>query len=135
VSRETVRDWIRSLERAEAEEQWMLLCYIAGQHVELEQAQLNAALRRSELLLAAGGDPRRPIELYGRGVTALAADLDSPEARGQLEVGLAALEQDVAGLRGASEALRVLRGDRDLAWHCFAAALLAEELGSEGEEG
>ena len=72
----TIRAWVRAAERKAPEEQWVLLCFIAGQSVELDEAERNAALRRAELLLAAGGDPRRPLELYGRAVTALADDLD-----------------------------------------------------------
>jgi hypothetical protein len=125
-----IRDWARSLEQYEPEDQWMLLCTIAGQQVELEPTELNGALRRSELLLAAGGDPHRRLELYGRSVTALADDLDAPAARRQLDDGLAALGPELTGLHRATEALRVLRADPDLAWHCFAASLLAAELGA-----
>ena len=73
-----LRDWVRSTEHSSPEEQWVLLCFLAGQSVTVDMAELHAALRRSELLLAAGGDPRRPLELYGRAVTALAEDLDDP---------------------------------------------------------
>ena len=76
MTRETTRDWLRSVERAEPEEQWVVLCFLAGQDVRLDEEELNAALRRSALLLAAGGDPRRRLELYGRAVTALAEDLE-----------------------------------------------------------
>ena len=75
---ENVRDLIRATERADPEEQWALLCFVAGRNVTIDAHDLNAALRRSELLLATGGDPRRPLELYGRAVTALAEDLDEP---------------------------------------------------------
>ena len=57
----------------------------------VDEAELHAALRRSELLLATGGDPRRPLELYGRAVTALADDLDEPALRAELAAGLDAL--------------------------------------------
>ena len=126
-----MRDWIRSVERAAPEEQWALLCFIAGQAVTLDAAEVNAALRRAELLLAAGGDPRRAVELYGRAVTALAEDLDTPMGRADLRSGLERLEPEARGLRGASEALRLLQRDPDLAWQCFAMALLAEELAGE----
>jgi hypothetical protein len=126
-----VRDWIRAAERADPHEQWALLCFLAGRSVTLDEHELNAALRRSELLLAAGGDPRRPLELYGRAVTALAEDLDQPTARAQLAAGLDELAPEVEGLRGASEALRLLARDGDLAWQCYAMALLAEELAGE----
>jgi hypothetical protein len=130
VPAKTVRDIARALEGAGPEEQWTALCFLAGQSVELDEDEANAALRRAELLLVAGGDPRRGLDLYGRAATAVATDLDAPERRAQLADGLAALERDVAGLHGASEALRILLADANLAWQCFAAALLADELGS-----
>jgi len=131
MPRATPRDWIRASERSAPEEQWVLLCFLAGRNVELEEAELHAAIRRAELLLAVGGDPHRPLELYGRAVTALAADLDDPAVREQLDAGLMALAKDTDGLRGASEALRLLRRDRDLAWQCYAMALLADALTDE----
>jgi hypothetical protein len=128
VARESVRDWIRTVERSEPEEQWTVLCFLAGQHVELDPDERHAALRRAELLLAAGGDPRRTLELYGRAVTAVAEDLDTPAARTELDAGLASLEPEAEGLRGAREALHLLQSDSDLAWQCFACALLADSL-------
>lgn len=128
MPRTTPRDWIRAAERSAPEEQWTLLCYLAGQGVEIEDSELQAAIRRAELLLAAGGDPHRPLELYGRAVTALAADLDEPSPREQLAAGLDRLTAETTGLRSASEALRLLRSDGDLAWQCYAMALLADAL-------
>lgn len=125
------RNWIRASERSDPPEQWALLCFAAGRSVTLGEDELNAALRRSELLLAAGGDPRRPLELYGRAVTALAEDLDDPTARAQLAEGLDELVSEVEELRGATEALRLLGRDGDLAWQCYAMALLAEELAAD----
>ena len=131
MTEETIRASVRAAERAEPHEQWALLCFLAGRSVQIDAQELNAALRRAELLLAAGGDPRRPLELYGRAVTALAEDLDDPPARAQLAAGLLALNPAVDGLRGATEALRLLSRDADLAWQCFSMALLAEELAGE----
>jgi hypothetical protein len=126
-----IRALVRAAERSEPQEQWALLCFAAGQSVDLDEPELNGALRRAELLLAAGGDPRRPLELYGRAVSALATDLDRPAARLQLAEGLAGLAPAVEGLRGATEALRLLRRDADLAWQCYAMSLLAEELAGD----
>jgi hypothetical protein len=128
---EPARDWLRTVERAEPREQWSLVCFVAGRSVELDAEALNAALRRAELLLATGGDPHRTPELYGRAVTALARDLDTPAARAQLQEGLESLQGEVTGMPGAAEAVRLLLGDLDLAWQSFALALLAEELGDE----
>jgi hypothetical protein len=132
VPRRTIRDWLRSVERAEPEEQWTLLCFFAGADVQLDEAEVNGALRRAELLLATGGDPRRRLELYGRAVTAVAEDLDAPAARAALGEGLERLAAQAAGLRGAQEAIGLLLRDSDLAWQCFACALVAEELADEG---
>lgn len=123
-----IRDWLASVEQAEPEEQWALVCFLAGRTVDLDADELDAALRRAQLLLAAGGDPRRRLELHGRAVTALADDIDTPAARARLRAGLDGLAPAAEGLAGATEALRLLRGDGDLAWQCFALALLAAEL-------
>jgi hypothetical protein len=131
--RSEIRDWARASERADPEEQWVILCFLAGSDVGLDESELGAALRRSQLLLAAGGDPRRRLELYGRAVTALAADLDDPELRARLRAGLDGLVPEVEGLRGATEALRLLRRDGDLAWQCFAMALLADALTDDAD--
>ena len=50
---------------------------------------------------------------------------------GELAAGLAALAPEVEGLRGATEALRLLDRDDGLAWQCYAMALLAEALADE----
>ena len=128
------REWIRSLEESEPEVQWQLLCFLAGRAVEVDADEANGALRRAELLLVAGGNPRRSLELRGRAVSAVAADLDAPERRRQLDSGLAGLAADAEGLPRVREALGLLRTDPDLAWQCYAASLLAEELGSEGSD-
>ena len=132
MARRATRDWLRALEREEPLQQWALLCFLAGQELNVDEDERNAALRRAELLLASGGDPRRSPELYGRPVAAVAADLDAPERRAALRLALEALEPEVSGLRGAGEALRVLLGDADLAWQAYAYAVLAERLADDG---
>ena len=127
-------DLIASIENAAPAEQWALLCYVAGQSVMLNADGLQASLRRAELLLAAGGDPRRPLDLSGRAVTALAQDIDTPGGRAALLAGLAALEPDAEDLPRTSEALTLLGGDPDVAWQCFAMALLAEALAGDADE-
>jgi len=131
MARDTIRDWIRSVERADATEQWTMLCFFAGCGVAIDEDELGAAIRRAELLLAAGGDPRRPLDLFGRAATALADDLDTKERRLRLRAGLESLSGDVAGLRGAREALGLLLSDADLAWRAYATSLLAEALAEE----
>ncbi len=131
MARETIRDWVRSAERAEPAEQWTMLCFFAGRRVIVDEDELNAAVRRAELLLAAGGDPRRRLDPFGRAATALADDLDTPERRAQLHTGLEALAPELEGLRGARESLAVLLSDRDLAWNAYATSLLAEALADD----
>lgn len=131
MTRETIRDWVRSVERAEPDEQWTMLCFFAGRAVEVDDAELNAAVRRAELLLAAGGDPRRRLDPFGRAATALADDLDTPARRAQLRAGLDALVPEVEDLRGARESLALLRADAELAWKAFATSLLAEALADD----
>jgi hypothetical protein len=106
------------------------LALVAGSEIELPEDELNASLRRAVLLLAAGGDPHRELELHGRAVTALADDLDGPGRRRQLIEKLANLRRPAAGLPLVEGALARLLADRDLAWQAFACAVLAHKLGS-----
>ena len=48
-----------------------------------------------------------------------------------LDADLEALRDEVAGLRGARESLRLLLADHDLAWKVYATSLLAEALAEE----
>jgi hypothetical protein len=93
--------------------------------------ELRGAVRRAVLLLATGGDPHRGVDLDGRAVTALAADLDAPERRTALVGGLASLLAMAAGLPAVGAALTRLIGDEELAWRALAAGLLGEELASD----
>ena len=107
------------------------LAWLAGQDVALDQEELKAAIRRAELLLATGGDPRRELDLDGRAVAAVAADLDDPSARDTLEDALARLTADSEGLAAVSDGLARLRAQPDLAWRSYAGALLAEAIGDD----
>ncbi len=108
-----------------------VIAWIAGADLPLGEDELHGALRRSMLLLAAGGDPHRGLELGGRAVTALAVELDRPERRAALARGLDALRSDAAGLPVAEAALDTLLGDEDLAWRAYAAGLIGEELAED----
>jgi hypothetical protein len=129
-----VRDVLRQIEEMFAaggqDEGVVSLALVAGSEIELPEDELNASVRRAMLLLAAGGDPRRDLELRGRAVTALAADLDAPDRRRQLAENIATLRRPAAGLPLVEGALARLVADRDLAWQAFACAVLAHELGS-----
>jgi hypothetical protein len=119
------------LERVEAGElgdPLPVLAYLAGQAVELDEAELNGARRRALLLVAAGGDPRRELGVDDRAVKALAADLYTEERREQLARAVDAIVLRVRELPAAREGALFLAGDVDLAWRLFALALLAEDL-------
>jgi hypothetical protein len=108
-----------------------MLALLARDGVSLPEDEVRAALRRALLVLAAGGDPHRELELEGRGVTSLADDLDSRARRTELEASFRALREQAEGLPRASFLLDALVEDADLAWRSLAVALLAEELGDE----
>lgn len=105
-----------------------VLAYVAGQAIELDDEELNGARRRALLLVAAGGDLHRDLEVDDRAVKALAADLYTDERREQLGRSIDALVLRVRELNTAREAALFLAGDVDLAWRLFALGLLAEEL-------
>jgi hypothetical protein len=108
-----------------------MLALVARENLSLPDGELRAALRRALLVLAAGGDPHRELELDGRGVTGFADDLDSPTRRAQLIASLRELRTQAEGLPRASFLLDALLEDEELAWRSLAVALLAEELGDE----
>ena len=106
-----------------------VLAYVAGQAVTIGEDELNAALRRALLLVAAGGDVRRELGVDDRAVKSLAADLFTEERREQLARSVDALVARVRDLPVAREAALFLAADIPLAWRLFSLALLAEELG------
>ena len=104
------------------------LALLAARDLVIEPNELDPPLKRAMLLLAAGGDPHRELELDGRAVTALAAELDRPERRAEVSRGLEALREEAAGLANVSPALEELLLNAGLAWSAYACALLADEL-------
>ena len=105
-----------------------VLAYIAGQSVEIGEEDLNGGRRRALLLVAAGGDPHRDLDVDDRAVKALAVDLYTDERRDQLGRSIDALVLRVRELPVAREAALFLAADVDLAWRLFTLSLLAEEL-------
>jgi len=124
-----VDDLLRRVDGGELGDPLPVLAYLAGQSVDVDASELNGALRRALLLVAAGGDPHRELAVDDRAVKALAADLYTPERRDALARAVDALVLRVRELTAAREAALWLAGDIDLAWRLFALALLAEELG------
>jgi hypothetical protein len=118
---------LQMLDQAEADIR-PALALLAAPEPLVEPAELTPAIRRAMLLLAAGGDPHRELELEGRAVTALAAELDRPDRRAEVSRGLEALRDDAAGLDNVSPAIEELLLDAGLAWQAYACALLADQL-------
>ncbi|HUK45396.1 MAG TPA: hypothetical protein VLV28_08880 [Gaiellaceae bacterium] len=108
-----------------------MVAYLAGRRVELAPGQLHVAGRRAVLLLAAGGDPRRELDVDDRAVKALAVDLHDEQRRAALVAGLDALALLARDLPRVREAVLFLAADIDLAWRLYALGLLAEYLGEQ----
>ena len=129
--------WLVELERGLAADEGteslavalVVLASVAGADVAADQAEVRAATRRALLLLAAGGDPERGLDLDGRAVTALAEELRTVDRQLALERGLEELKAQTSGLPHVSEAIAGLRATPDVAWRAYACSLLAEELG------
>jgi hypothetical protein len=122
---------LEAIEQGELGDPLPLLAYIAGQQVELPEAELAGALRRALLLRASGGDPARELELDERAVKALALELYSDGRRAELGAALDGLAPLARELPRVREAIVFLAADVDLAWRLFIVGLLAEELGGE----
>ena len=109
----------------------VVLAALAGRDVHIEDSQRRGATRRALLVLTAGGDPSRGLDLNGRAVTALADELRDADRQLVLEAGLRELRMQAAGLPHVSEAVRALTDAPEVAWRAYACSLLAEELGEE----
>jgi hypothetical protein len=106
------------------------LAYVAGEHVEIPESELNEALRRALVVRAVGGSPQRELGLDEEAVLRLADELDGAERRAALRSGLESLRVHIRAGTAAEAALDALLADGDLAWRCFAAAHVAAELAS-----
>jgi hypothetical protein len=124
-------DVLARLDGGELGDPLPVLAYLAGQAVELPDEELNGARRRALLLVAAGGDPHRELDVDDRAVRSLAADLYTEERRDELARAIDALVLRVRDLPTVREGAIFLAADVDLAWRLFTLALLAEELGEE----
>ena len=129
--------WLHGLEASLAEDEGgeelatalVVLASVAGQEVQVAEDEAHGASRRALLLLAAGGNPDRGLDLNGRAVSALAEELRTVDRQLALERGLDELKAQAKGFAHISEALAALRATPDVAWRAYACSLLAEELG------
>jgi hypothetical protein len=124
---------LEELERSgldpQSSELLVILCWLAKDHVAIDESELNAARRRAMFVLASGGDPHRDLGLDSIAAERLADELDTPERRAQLAAALDELPTD--DLPAVTAAVDSLRDDADLAWRSFALSLLADELADE----
>jgi hypothetical protein len=109
----------------------VVLASVAGRDVHVDAAEARGAARRALVLLGAGGDPARGLDLHGRAVTAMADDLRTVDRQLALEEGIRELRVEASGLPHVSEAVHALAETPDVAWRAYAASLLAEELAGE----
>jgi hypothetical protein len=127
-----LRAWLEQVEATtEAGDLPAVLAWLAGREVLVDENELRGAMRRSVLLVAAGGDPHRRLDLDGRAVTALAEELDRPERREDLMQALSSARAEAEDLPGVSAAVERLLGDPELAWRAYAAGLIGEELAGD----
>jgi hypothetical protein len=125
---DALEDLLTRVDAGELGDPLPVLAYIAGQGVEIDEGDLNGGRRRALLLVAAGGDPHRDLDVDDRAVKALAADLYTDQRREQLGRSIDALVLRVRERPVAREAALFLAADVDLAWRLFSLSLLAEEL-------
>jgi hypothetical protein len=105
-----------------------MLALVALDDVSFDAGALSAAIRRSLLVLASGGDLRRDLSLDDRAVARLAEDIDDPARRAELTDALLELRRTADDLPATSAALDALLADDDRAWRALATAILANEL-------
>jgi hypothetical protein len=127
--------WLDKLEAllADADEATAVVTVasVAGREIQVDGDELRGAARRALLVLAAGGDPSRGLDLDGPAVIGLAGELGARERRDALEDGLFRLLEDAKGFPHVSEAVRGLLASRDVAWRAYACSLLAEQLAAD----
>jgi hypothetical protein len=119
---------LSDLEDVDPETRMLALSELAGRALDLPRAEVNGAVRRAQLLLATGGDPLRPLELDGRAVVALAADLETPQRAQAFVQALDALRPTTGGRPALTASLETLCDDPPLAWRIFSFSVLARAL-------
>jgi hypothetical protein len=127
--------WLVELERlasgADLATALVTVASVAGREVPLDEYEARGAARRALLVLASGGDPSRGLDLRGPAVERLSDELDAPERRSALGIGLVRLRDDAIGLRHVTEAVKALIDAPETAWRAYAAAVLAEQLAED----
>ena len=99
--------------------------------LRLDEAALAGPLRRALLLLAAGGDPHRTLDVDGRAVRALAGDLEALVGDDELAAAVAFVDARARGLPTIEAAAAALAADPGRARSAVALALLGAELADD----
>jgi hypothetical protein len=128
MRQDPVDELLARLEAGELGDPLPVLAYLAGDAVPVPDEELNGAVRRALLLVAAGGDPHRELTVDDRAVKAVAADLWDDERRAAFGRALDALVLRVRERPRVREAALYLAADVDLAWRLWSLGLLAAEL-------
>ena len=104
----------------------VVLAFVAGHEVPVDEQERNAAVRRALFVFAAGGDLHREPTLQEPAVVELARDLDTTDRREAFSAAVDRLEAD-------ADVLERLR-DPELGWRAYACSLLAEALGENADD-
>ena len=120
---------LEQVEAGELGDPLPVLAYIAGQQVDVDDSEVNAAKRRAITVRAAGGDVQREPSVDDVAVKRLAVELYTDERRAQLGRAVDELARRARELPRVREAVLFLARDVDLAWRLFALGLVAEDLG------
>ena len=103
----------------------------ASLSLRLDEAALAGPLRRALLLLAAGGDPHRALDVDSRAVRALSNDLEALVGDDELAAAFDSVHACARGLPVIEAAAAHLAADPGRARGAVALALLGVELGSD----
>jgi hypothetical protein len=121
--------WLDLLDGLDEVERCVSAAWVGGRAVEIPEEETNEALRRALVVRAVEGSPQREVTLDEDAVARLADELDSAARREALLLALETLREQGADTPAASAAIDALLADDGFAWRCFAAGLLAAELG------
>jgi hypothetical protein len=102
--------------------------FAASLSLGLDEAALAGPLRRALLLLAAGGDPHRALDVDGRAVRALTDELEDLVGDDELAAAFASVHTRARGLPRIEAAAGDLAADPRRARGAVALALLGAEL-------
>ena len=107
------------------------VAFAASLSVPLDETALAAPLRRALLLLAAGGDPHRALDVDGRAVRALAVELEALVGDDELAAAFGSVHARARGLPAIEAAAAVLAADPARGRSALALALLGAELADD----